>query len=213
MIFVWSTGQHLARFLSEDDSARKPEVGRVAVPVVRKLAVGKIIAHSAAIGSPFFIKRGHSEKIRDIDLLDKLQGFLRNLVHESNTARIQGLLAARIDRYGNASYEVGLGMRILGAKKRLHPDHIPLPFQGLKIMSYSHEVCFRRQFVGRVAPVGVGKHAELAAVRKGLTFCCTPLKYEAEDFGQSEMDWASEEVLTGSAFRELTMSTQSRACR
>ena len=59
-------------------------------------------------------------------------------------------------------------MGIFSAENGMHPGGLGLKPQGFDIMGCCHQVGFRRQFVGRMAPVGVGKGSQLAAVDKGL---------------------------------------------
>ena len=50
----------------------------------------------------------------------------------------------------------------------MHLDELALPVERLEIVRDRHQVRFRRQPVGRMAPVGVGERAELAALDERL---------------------------------------------
>ena len=78
------------------------------------------------------------------------------------------MFAIRVDGDCHPTHQVGLRMRILPSQDGVHLDHFPLPVQRLEIVSDSQQIAFRRQFVGRMAPVCVGKKTQLTTVYKGL---------------------------------------------
>ncbi len=55
-------------------------------------------------------------------------------------------------------------MRILAAQHRMKLDELPLPVERFQIVRDGHQVGFRREPVGRMAPVRVGERAELTAI-------------------------------------------------
>ena len=54
-----------------------------------------------------------------------------------------------------------VGVRILAAEDGLHLRDLTLPCQRIQIMRHGHQVRLRRQLVERIAPVGIGKNAQL----------------------------------------------------
>ena len=61
-------------------------------------------------------------------------------------------------------------MRVLTAKDRMQFDYVPLPAQRFEIMRSGHEVCFWRQFIGRVSPISLGEDTELTLFNEGFQF-------------------------------------------
>ena len=68
----------------------------------------------------------------------------------------------------HAAHQVGLQVRVLGAEDGVRLDNLALPVQGFQVVGHRHQVGFRRQFIGRVTPIGVGKSSKLSAANKGL---------------------------------------------
>ena len=105
-------------------------------------------------------------------------------------------------------------MRVLAAEDRVDLDDLLLPLEGLEVVGHAEEVDLGRQLVGRVAPVAVGEDAELAALderRQALLDVARSTR--ASSSASSRCSGRSREVFAGSAFRALTTSTQSSACR
>ncbi len=59
-------------------------------------------------------------------------------------------------------------MRVLAAEDGVQLDHVALPGERVEVVRHRHQVGFRRQLVGGVAPVGIGENAELALLDEGL---------------------------------------------
>ena len=71
------------------------------------------------------------------------------------------LLGVDTDGAGYAAHNK-IGMRILATEDGVQLGHVALPGQGFQIMSDRHQVGFRRQLVGRVAPIAIGEYSQLA---------------------------------------------------
>ena len=93
-----------------------------------------------------------------------------------------------IDRRGHAADEEVLQMRILAAEDRVDLDELALPVERFEIVRHSHEIRFRRQPVGGMAPVGVREGPSWPLSTNALTRSRTPAKYFGLDSGQSEID-------------------------
>ena len=52
-------------------------------------------------------------------------------------------------------------MRVFTTEYGMYFDDFLLPFQCIQVMDGCDQVLFRRQFIGRMAPIAVGKDAEL----------------------------------------------------
>jgi hypothetical protein len=59
-------------------------------------------------------------------------------------------------------------MRVLAAEDGVDLGHVRLPVQRFQVVGHGQQVDLGRQFIGRMAPVGVGEDGELAAVGDGL---------------------------------------------
>jgi hypothetical protein len=59
-------------------------------------------------------------------------------------------------------------MGILAAENGMHPGSSGLQAQRFNVMRTRHKIGFRRQFIGRVAPIGICKGTQLAAVYESL---------------------------------------------
>ena len=120
------------------------------------------------MAGPILVERRNREQVRDVDLRHELarrgdERFqLRDRVH------VDRRLAVGIDRRGHAANQEALQVRVLAAQHRVHLDELALPVEGLEVMRQREQVRFRRQAVGRMAPVGVGKRPELAALYERL---------------------------------------------
>ena len=103
-------------------------------------------------------------------------------------------------------------MRILAAEDRVNLDDFLLPLQRIKIVRHADQVHFRRQLVGRMAPVAVGEDAQPAG-GECLDLVLHIGKVRGRVLVPLENDCASSAAFFGSALSAFTMSTQSSACR
>ena len=103
-------------------------------------------------------------------------------------------------------------MRILAAEHGVNLDDFLLPLQRVQIMRDADQVHFRRKLVSRMSPIAVGKDAQ-AAGRERLDLVLHIGEVGRRVLVVLENDCAISAAFLGSAFRALTMSTQSSACR
>ena len=117
----------------------------------------------------------------------------------------------QIDGAGDAAHQP-VRVRILAAEDGVDLDDVLLEIEGLQVMGDGHQVGFRRQLVGRVAPVGIHEGSELA----GFDELLHPVLDVAEVAGRKR---PGRDALAPAPRwpwgrpRAETTSTQSRACR
>ena len=113
-------------------------------------------------GSPILIKGGNSDQVWDIYIFDEVLGFFPDVKELTDAIRCE------IFDAGDTTHHKGLEMGIFRTKNGVHPDCLGLQAKGLDVMGSGHQVGLRREFVGRMSPVGIVKWAQLATVHKGL---------------------------------------------
>jgi hypothetical protein len=125
-----------------------------------KFAPGQKVA-GAADGAPILVEGCHRQQVRDIDVFDEFLGLLGDVEKFGDAIRSDP---------ARRSLRPPPGIGDGGSCRRRWRACAPfgLQAQGLDVMGTGHQVGFRRQLVGRMAPVGVGEGAELPAVDKGL---------------------------------------------
>lgn len=97
------------------------------------------------------------------------------------------------------------------AEQRDNVVSVALTLQRLQVVRDGNQVYFRRQLHCRVAPVAVGKNAQLAAGDQRFDLLLHRLKSFSLLSGQSESPCNSAAAFAGSAFSALVISTQSSA--
>jgi hypothetical protein len=154
--------------LVHDNAARQPESSGIAAGVGWKVAVGQKVADALTQASPVLVKGGNQQQVGDVDLFDKLPRLSRQRPELSDALRIDGVLFGWVHGHRHATHQIGLGMRVFASQQGVDLDDLALPVQRLQIVGDGQQVSFGRQFVGRMAPVGVRKQAKLATVYEGL---------------------------------------------
>ena len=105
-------------------------------------------------------------------------------------------------------------MRILAAEHRLDLDDLALEIQRLDVMGHRHQVGFRRQLVGGMAPVAVAERPQLARADQLLDPLLDVLEIaDARSSATAKSTAARSDVAFGEADSAETTSTQSSACR
>ena len=132
----------------------------------RKISEGHEISGAFAGLEPVLVEGGDRERVRYIDLIDEfahLLDDLRDLLqpHGIDRRAAGPLAAVHADRGGRAA-DQEIRVRILAAEDGQQLCDLALPGERIEIMRNGHEVGFRRQFVERAAPVGIGENAELS---------------------------------------------------
>ena len=162
---------HGAQILVEDDASRQEQIAGLIAALAGchgKVPIGHIVAQPTANSRPVLVEGSHRQQVGDMDPLDKVPGFGKELLYQRQLGGVDGILAIGIHRAGHAAHQVGLGVGILGPKDGLDADHVPLPVQRLQVVGHRHQIGLRRQLVGWMAPVPVGKDAQLPALGKSV---------------------------------------------
>src|ERR1019366_4987890 len=104
----------------------------------------------------------------EIDTADEIHAVGDELIQCCNRLHIERRLGVGIDRSGHTADQETLRMRVLAAKKGVDLDEAALKIERLQVMRRRHQVGFGRQSIGGMAPITIGKDAELATLDKGL---------------------------------------------
>ena len=145
--------------------------GRIVDAFGGEVAVGEEVAHAFALRCPVLVETGDGQRIRHIHLIHEFAHLVDDVLHLGQPHHVErgGAFVFRIDADGAghaADHEVG--MRVLAAEDGVQLDHVALPGERVEVMRQCHQIGFRRQLVGGVAPVAVGEDAELAALDEAL---------------------------------------------
>jgi hypothetical protein len=207
----------LGEIAADDGAARQQQVGgAVVVGLVGDVAVGQhALRRQAAAVRPALVERGDGQQVGDVDLLDELNGAVDDALDQVQAFHVDRPHRAGVvdvDGAGHAAHQP-VRVRVLAAEDGVDLDDLLLEIEGLQVVRHRHQVGLGRQLVGRVAPVAVHERAELA----GFDELLQPVLDVAEVARRGQRPvgdlCASSEVFFGSAFRALTTSTQSSACR
>lgn len=100
------------------------------------------------------IKSGDGDNVRIIYFVDEIVAGLHQLLQVAQGELVDGLVIVHVDGAGHAA-DQEVRVRVLAAQNGVDLDHVPLPDQGLEVMRHAQQIHFRRQLVGRMAPVAV----------------------------------------------------------
>ena len=150
---------HRAQVATEHHAARVLERLHLAVALGGKLAVAHVVGQSAAILRPVFVERGHRKHIGDIHLVDKLIRLIDQLRNQIQSLGVDRRHFIHVDGAGNAADQV-VRVRVLAAEHRVDLDDFLLPHQRVQVVSHGDKVHLRRQYIGRMPPVAVGKDTQ-----------------------------------------------------
>ena len=151
----------------QNGAGRNQETGRIIHALFRKVAEGEEITQPFTTRTPVLVETGDRQQIRDIHLVNKRLHLVDDFLHLRQLLGIDGRIGIQVDRTGDTAHQE-IRVRILATKDGVQLGHITLPGQCFKVMRHRHQVSFRWQLVGRVAPVTIGKDAQLAALDKIL---------------------------------------------
>ena len=163
--------------LVEDDAARHQIRTGIPHPFRGHVAERQEIAAGVANTAPFLVERCNGKQVGDVNLIDEFLHLLDDVLHGLQSEHVDcgGILPAtevrstclptshpaasrliHLHRNGRRhATDNKVGMRVLAAKNGMQLDDITLPGKRFQVVRHGHEVGFRRQLVGRVAPVAV----------------------------------------------------------
>jgi hypothetical protein len=153
-----------------EDRAARQLLGAV---VVGDLLVGAVVHHvgrrqAAAVQPALLLVDGaDGQGVRHVDVAAELQRLVDARADEVQALHVQrragGQVAVEVDGAGHAADQV-VGMGVLAAEDGVDLHPLLLQVEGFEVVGHRHQVGFRRQQVGRVAPVAVHERAELTAL-------------------------------------------------
>ena len=162
------------RQVAAADDALRNELPRLRRAVFRVLAEHQVVADATAVTGPVLVERRDREQVGDVDLGHEVASRGGERLELGDRVSVQRRLAVGIHRRGHAADQEALQVRVLAAEHGVHLDELALPVERLEIVRDGHQVRFRRQSIGRMAPVGVGKRPQLSAVDERLDAIANP---------------------------------------
>ncbi len=112
------------------------------------------------------VDRADREQIGHVDVAAERLRLIDQRAHEVQALHVDRRtgreIAVDVDRARHAADQV-VRVRVLAAEDRVDLDPLLLQVERLEVMRDGHQVRFRRQQIGRIAPVAVHERAELAA--------------------------------------------------
>ncbi len=153
----------------EDHPGRHQKAVGVVVALGGEISHDQEVAHPFSPGEPIFVESGHRQGIGHIDLIDETLHLLDGALNGEQPIHVEGSITGILgaDRHRcTTDQEVGMG--ILASENGMNLHHIPLPLQGLEVVSHRHQVSLGRQFVGGVSPVGIRENSQLPSLDKPL---------------------------------------------
>ena len=118
---------------------------------------------------PFGVIGKYGQNIWKVDLADEGLRTFNDLSDIIQPFHVEGVGIVYVDGAGHTpDQEIGVG--IFPSENGLDFDDFFLDFERFEIVSQSHEIYFRRKFIGRVSPISVGENTEFAGLYERAYF-------------------------------------------
>jgi len=131
---------------------------------LREFSIDQEIVGPTDLG-PVFVKSGNRHHIRQVDIVDKIHGFL------PEEFKFRDPMGRQVFGTGHAADHQALNVRVLAAEDGVQAGGASLLPERQKIMMDGEEVYLGREFVSRMSPIAVGEDTELPTVDKLLQTC------------------------------------------
>lgn len=165
----WVNGVDFIPVPVKDNAARQLVSGFVVIDLWICAVVHDTQAAEAAAPELVFVETGNGDDIWDVDILVKGDHFINAGFYKVQALHIQWRTGCKItihiDGAGDAAYQI-VRVRVFTAEYRVNFHKLFLQIQCFQVVSDSHEVGFRWQFVSGVIPVTVFKRSQLAGLDK-----------------------------------------------
>jgi hypothetical protein len=145
----------------EDDASREQVGIRIVHARARQITHAQKIAETFTTEEPVLVEARDRQRVGHIDLVREGLHAVDDLLDLRKSLRVDGRVRIEIDGARNAA-DQEVRVRILATEDRVQSRDVTLPDERVQVVCNSHQVRFRRQFVGRMTPVRLREDAELA---------------------------------------------------